>query len=299
MDINTASKYDLWSYTRFGLYQAIAKQLNQISKEDNRNIIILGAGSCMDLPMDYICDNFSEIVLVDIDKDALIKSSEYIPSHQLDKVTRVSFDITSMLDKFAAEVDRTKKDYSLKEAIKYLNSLKDNIPDVTLPEEIKSRMPFSIVISDFILSQLYINFINKLIPHKSLQPTSLNGAKPFIDSLTMQHMKLLHSIAKPNGKIIVLSDMFAFGFEFDGTLTPFSKIVIEHGLNILKTVPPAEIIESWLNKYPIVAGNDVLYVLKKNNFTNIKLDTIYYWWWIFSRERRYFVNCFIFSPVTP
>ncbi|SHJ43566.1 SEC-C metal-binding domain-containing protein, partial [Lutispora thermophila] len=66
MDINTASKYDLWSYTRFGLYQAIAKQLNQISKEDNRNIIILGAGSCMDLPMDYICDNFSEIVLVDI-----------------------------------------------------------------------------------------------------------------------------------------------------------------------------------------------------------------------------------------
>lgn len=297
MDVNTASKYDLWSSTRAGLYQAIAKQLNQIPKEDNRNIIILGAGSCIDLPMDYICENFSEIVLVDIDEEALKESNKYIPPPCISKVTYVTFDITSMLDSFTTEIEQT-KEYSLEATIKYLNSLKDNVPDVILPEEIKRKMPFSVVISDFILSQLHINFFSKMLQFENIQSSSLVNAKPFIDSLTMQHIKLLHSIIKVNGRIFVLTDMFAFGFEFDGSLTPFSDIVSKHGLEILKIVPEGKIIQSWFAKYPIVAGNDVMHVLKKNNFTDIELDTVYFWWWIFSNTRRYFVNCFVFSPAT-
>ncbi len=57
--------YTRWAVNRHMLWRVICEYLGPPARPPLRSLVVLGAGSCRDLPMDYLCANFHEVVLVD------------------------------------------------------------------------------------------------------------------------------------------------------------------------------------------------------------------------------------------
>lgn len=298
LDLRTSSTYEVWGTVRLALWMAICKQLKGFNRFENTNIIIFGAGECEDLPIDFICDRFSDIVLVDKDNEALKKSVRLIPENLRHKVTHVIWDVTGLLKKYIPDIIHGRYG-KYKDAVKFLNQLGKKLPEVEIPHEVKDRMPFAFTISDLILTQLSRNFViglNILTKGKS-SLTLTNDLEPFFNRLSIQHLQLLHRVTQKEGKILVLADTFTYGEEIDNTRPKFNEAFNTYGESMFYSgLITDKMISEWWFKYPANGGSKVLYYLKKYNFKKLQCDTQYHWWWPFSDKKWYFVLCYVLTP---
>jgi len=127
-DVEHASnRYELQSGTRKRIYLSLLELLDTYPYLKNQNIVIFGAGRCVDLPMDFICDMFSDIVLVDINTLALEEVKQYIQEKDKNKVSFFTFDVTGMRQLIVEEFDK-RKPGSMDEIMKFMQDMAANIP---------------------------------------------------------------------------------------------------------------------------------------------------------------------------
>lgn len=300
IDIENPTNYELWANSRQAVWQSILKQINNMSDDQVKNIIIFGAGACEDLPIDFICDRFEEVVLVDNDNEALLNSKKYIPTHLEQKITYVVMDVTGLMDQFMQEISSGNIN-SYEKGIQYLNKVSNNLPEIILPQEILDRMPFSFVVSDLIISQMlndYLLMLSIFTCSKYKPSSSGSNITLFSEAMILKHTELLHSLCSPMGRVMVLVDVFPLGTEIDGSNPAFNKAIKDYGHSILQeeNITNSMIVE-WFSKYPHILGGNILSILKKHKYNKFELDTRYFWWWRFSLNRMYFVICYAFLPL--
>lgn len=306
-DIKDCTKYEIWDRQRQGVWQVVAKILSECNNFSKPNIIIFGAGACDDLPIDFICDKFSEIVLVDIDGKALNEALRKIPNDSKNKVIFVEWDVTGLYNnselKLCLENAKNGAYKTVDDVIKDISKLTMKIQDLDLPIEIQKRMPFSVVLSDLIVTQLFTNYFYNEVSLNliELEPAIFEknladfNIKEIVDSLLSQHLKLLQKVTTTYGKIIVLADTFVYGTEANLLKSPFNE-VIKRNPEFISDYTKIYIqdITKWMNNYS-VAGSNIPYYIKINNFKRLYIDSVLWWWWTFNKERLYFVMCYIFT----
>lgn len=297
INIKTASQYDLWAKARVSLWFTMNNQLNKMPTKQIKNIIIFGAGSCKDLPIDFICDIFEEVVLVDINDIALQNAKKYIPTHLQDKVTNVVMDVTGLINQFEKEIICGNIN-SFEKGIEYLNEISDKLPEIILPKEIVDKMPFSFVMSDLILTQLCSGFLEKSSHLFNYEYRSYENIEieSFFDSIILQHLNLLHKVSSLDGRVIVLADTFTYGYESDGSKSLFNQITDDYGPSILYKSIDSHTLNQWYQRYIPISGSAVIQTMSKYSYQNLEFDTYTDWWWILSSYRRYFVVCYSFLP---
>ncbi len=306
-DLNLATtEYELWSIERRAVYLSLFRLLKEFPNLEKENIIIYGAGKCTDLPMDFICEKFSDVVLVDIDDVALEGAKQYIPERFIDKITFVQFDVTGLREIFKAELKRSNIK-TVEGILKFLNVMTKRIPSLILPNEIHNKMPFAISVSDLILTQLFSTFyVNDLFPYMFMNIDSkfcvndiFKYTEPtdFANGLTFQHLKLLYDTTKKEtGKIMILTDTFVFGKD-NGVESEFNKEIMNNPQYLTEDgTVTIELISKWYEKYAI-AGSNIYSPLKTYNFRKLKNDVMRWWWWLNRKDRYYLVMNYIFTPL--
>ena len=305
-DLNFATNdFELWSVERRAVCISLFKLLEEFPNLENKNIIIYGAGKCTDLPMDFICGKFSEIVLVDIDVIALEEAKMNIPEIYLGKVTFVNFDVTGMTEILKVELYKSKIK-TIEGILKFFNRMTKNIPLLILHKEILNKGPFAVSISDLILTQLYSTFyINHIFPYiiDNIEPEyrindifKYNEPKDFANGLTFQHLKLLYDTTeKETGKIMILADTFVFGKD-NGRESDFNKEIISNIQYLTENESVTiDLISKWAEKYAL-AGSDILLPMETHKFRKLKNEVIRWWWWLNRKDRYYFVMNYILTP---
>lgn len=68
--------------------------------------LILGAGNCTDIPLDFIAPNFDEIVLVDADIAATERAVRHLPPYLLGKISLVGADVTGIIPSLSASIEQ-------------------------------------------------------------------------------------------------------------------------------------------------------------------------------------------------
>lgn len=306
-DIKDCTKYENWDRQRQGVWQLVAKTLNECGNFSKRNIIIFGAGACDDLPIDFICDKFPEIVLVDIDGKALNEALRKIPNASKDKVIFVQWDVAGLYNntelKLCLENAKNGGYKTVDDVIKDISKLVLKIQDLDMPFEIKKRMPFSVVLSDLIVTQLFTNYfysevaLNLIKLDSAIFERNLSdfNIKEIVDSLLGQHLKLLQKVTTTHGKIIVLADTFVYGTEANLLKSPFNEVIKKNPefITNYRKITIQDIV-GWMNNYS-VAGSNIPYHIKINNFKRLHTDRVTWWWWIFNEERLYLVMGYVFT----
>lgn len=301
---NAKSKYELQSETRKRIYLSLIELLDTYPYLINKNIIIFGAGSCVDLPMDYICDMFSEVVLVDINSTALENAKQYIPSKDMNKVSFVAFDVTGLRTTFFDEFLK-RNPSSIDEILEFIKDMANSIPVLSLPLEISAKAPFSLTISDLVISQLTTFPLIKLIYPYILKNIDANYDRfnlmkfdeinNYASEMAFQHLKLMYDITqKVTGKILVLSDVFVYSTEEN--ILEFNDIMKDNPQYLAdpEKISRAKVMQ-WLDKYALPGGN-ISIPIRNHNFTKID-HTIQRWWWKhISKRNRYFVLEYILTP---
>ncbi|MBV7276464.1 hypothetical protein I6U48_26645 [Clostridium sp. PL3] len=306
-DIKDCTKYENWDRQRQSVWQLVAKTLNECSNFSKQNIIIFGAGACDDLPIDFICDKFSEIVLVDIDSKALNEALKKIPNNLKDKVILVEWDVTGLYTnselKLCLEKAKNGTYKTVEDVIKDISKLTIKIQDLDVPIEIQKRMPFSVVLSDLIVTQLFTNYfygevsLNLIKLDSAIFERNLSdfNIKDIVDFLLCQHLKLLQKVTTIHGKIIILADTFVYGTEANLLKSPFNEVIKKNPefISNYRKITSQDIV-GWMNNYS-VAGSNIPYHIKTNNFNRLHTDRVTWWWWIFNKERLYFVMGYVFT----
>lgn len=67
-----------------------------------KRALILGAGSCADIPLSYLAEAFDETTLVDVNVGQTVRAVQALPSNLQDKVEVVAEDITGVVDEAVA-----------------------------------------------------------------------------------------------------------------------------------------------------------------------------------------------------
>ncbi|NCB42195.1 MAG: hypothetical protein EOM59_06205 [Clostridia bacterium] len=288
-DLSKLSDYEKYGSARFYTYQAICKKY-KFNNKNNGNVIIFGAGKCFDLPMDFITEIFDKIILVDVSKNNMEIAYQYIPKEYIDKVITVVWDVTGICEKHIPQIDAISSEC---EIYKLLNDLGQSLPVTTLPDDVKKYMPYSFVISDLILTQLPLS-LNMKYFHLNGIALDANYMQDFINGLIFQHLMLLHTVAKDKGNVLVLTDTFSLGKEFDGSEGTIN-FAIKQNVNLIDSRNiTLEMITEWLSAHSL-AGSNIYFPMKKNNFNKFRQDNLQWWWWAFSEDRRYLVLCYHFT----
>lgn len=299
--------YARWAISRNMLWRILLRQFSRLGwsgarlrplPSGPRRLAVLGAGPCRDLPMDFLCAAFDEVVLVDKDADALAASRIYIPEDAGEKVKRVPWDVNGRL---AGHIN------TLLDAVREgkldirgaASAAGRNVPTWTpedLPLELVSRMPFSFVISDLLMTQLAMNYAFELSLALGVSLRELYSIrKPELEALSLatgrNHLELLRLLAQPGGSVVVLNDTFMLGRDFDGSESAFNQIDADRGSLGAKDSSWifADDIDAWMPEYSLL-GSDLAAVLKLTGALHgMDITERTWWWWPHCHRKSYLV----------
>ncbi len=297
VDLRNCSKFIGWHTARRKVFEVITAQEIDCRDFTKKKIIIFGAGSCTDMPIDYICDMFSEVVLVDIDADRLDKASDNIPSDLRTKVIKVVWDITEN-DKKMSILVKSRVTNKKCDLVEVLNEQNIREQEIKIPFEIQTRMPFDYVISDLILTQIPFSIMRTA--DKYVVDSQHIFMDEFVNDLIYQHLELLNNMVIDSGKIIIISDPFMIGSTNSDSSPSLNNLLKEKGKSLLNEANiNKEMIFNWLNTYQVSKGSNVLEFI--NAFPEMNLKDISWWWWTYSCEMWFLVVCYIFTKgnITP
>lgn len=160
--------------------------------EHSARICLLGAGNCNDVDLGELASRCSEVLLVDLDDEAL---QQAVARQQLAGHPAIRFqantDVTGMFDRLNPDTAATVGDQSLEiaELTRATNTFSANeLPD-----------GFDLVASVCLLSQLVDGVIRRIPdPHTAL---------PLLQALRRRHLRLLLEKCRPGGQAILFSEV--------------------------------------------------------------------------------------------
>lgn len=176
----------------FASHRATLTNLIMSQKDtQKKRLCVLGAGNCNDLDLNYLAQMFSEVHLVDIDREAVGKARVNLPKDLFEKVH-----LHAPLDISGAH----------KHLVKWRNMQVTPEALIAFPESavksIINKLPgeFDYVVSACLLSQILLVF-RKL----------LGESHPLFEAgtvtLLVTHLRLLLALLQPHGKALLVTDI--------------------------------------------------------------------------------------------
>lgn len=276
--------FERWNTVRI-LVKNMIEQIIIRNPNSTKNILIICAGTCRDLPMDYICKNFQYIVLADIDGEALKISEDYTTKYD-NKIKRLLCDVTGLYESgnlYCNEI----RGCCIETLESLFLELSSKIRKVEITDIISDSNTFSVIISDLIITQLATKYFESTKGKISVDETP-DYFIQLHQELVVQHLKLLNFKCKNKGSILILSDILTCGID-NGKMTEYTKVILS---NISLLSNPAQItlddICTWIEKFGLISGSD--FYLSNVDFIerNFLFNDLKWFWWFHTMERAYF-----------
>ncbi|MDP2873002.1 MAG: hypothetical protein Q8P31_10755 [Bacillota bacterium] len=299
--------YTRWAVNRHMLWRAISECIGPTARPPMGSLVVLGAGSCRDLPMDFLCASFREVVLVDKNPDALEGAGAFIPPDLASRVVRVCWDVNGPfgqgVDALIGEMRAS--GLTLEQAADRTELSLGDWQRSSLPCELSSRMPFGLVISDLILTQISLNYAFQCAlaldkPLREIYDRQRNVIFRISRAAGRNHHSLLRLLSGRKSKIMILNDTFMLGREYDGSASLFNLAAEARGKDASDASwISASDIDAWLPEYSLL-GSDLGGLTEetpRGGSSGMKLLGRTWWWWPHCAMRSYLIVCYILEPL--
>jgi hypothetical protein len=209
--------------------------LQQRSRSAAQNTLILGAGACTEIPLSELTRASDEVVLVDLDREAMRQALSELAAPSLRKRIRsvvcdISGGISANLGRHIEQQDW--KNLVSQGPAAVFDTAAQCLEQCTIPDPPELPMlgegEFGLVLSSLVLSQLFSYPILDLLDHIQQMAPNLLGeqerhrryqeaAQAFRVRIINAHLHLLHSLLDKGGIAVLLSDIRGFAFNVYGT----------------------------------------------------------------------------------
>ncbi|WP_376795039.1 hypothetical protein [Thermogemmatispora sp.] len=218
------------------LEQSAALMLEAVRRRSpalSRGIVVLGAGACTEIPLEKLARAADEVVLVDLDRAALLQAQAELPAASLGaRVRLLTGDLTGGLSFLLQERLRRLPWQELErgEASALWDRLAALLDDCPVPDppqiEDLPSASFGLAISSLVLSQLFsYPLLDLLDAVQQRAARHLEGqerhrryqeaAQRFRLRVIAAHLHLLRDLVEPGGLVVLLSDVRGFLFKED------------------------------------------------------------------------------------
>lgn len=273
------------SFSQYEIHRHNSTKLILSTKRSGK-ILFLGAGNCNDIDLITMIHNFSEVHLLDLDKNALLKGLKRQNININDVYLHIK-DITQIIDHYNKILRRSYiYQPDIKRAVELLNRLQ-------FPCIVQLKNNFDVVVSQCIISQ--ITFPITLILNNNIDRKFIETIQSFRDTLIRNHLLEMLNFLKEDGYGIVITD-----------------VVSSEAIPELRSIDNIKTLEDILyscyfrpksNYYGMnIAGTNILrYIDEYDEFKKlIKLLTPTHfetvkWKWTFSNNKHYIVEASIFQ----
>jgi len=205
------------------------------SPETSQSTLVLGAGTCTEVPLITLCRGSDEVVLADLDLAAMQRGCEVVTApSQRRQIQLVQADLTGGVSNQLALLMRRQpwQDLVTQGAHVVFDAAAQCLEQCPVPDPPEyPELPageFGVVISSLLLSQLFSYPILDVLDHVQQLAPSLLGeqerhrryqeaAQAFRLRIIHAHLHLLRSLIDVGGVVVLLSDIRGFVFTVHGT----------------------------------------------------------------------------------
>ena len=190
-------------------------QAAKLAKQRSR-AIVLGAGSCREIPLEGLAQQFEQVVLVDFDEQSMREAVGRLPSELQGKVEIRVSDITSFAQPMMERVERAvKESHGAEEAFGRLGKIYDAVSEFG---ERPSLPKADLVISSLVLAELpryaraYADHLvqNKFRVRLSTWENNVQAQEKLQQFVVRDHVAILAGLCKPGG-VVYFADAIARG----------------------------------------------------------------------------------------
>ncbi|MCY9696159.1 hypothetical protein [Paenibacillus alginolyticus] len=213
------NRWERWTGHRQEVTTFIGQSLPLLRKTDK--MVILGVGNGDDLDFNYLCNLVHELTLVDIDKGSMEKCLSYIPvasSHKIQSLVECDLTGLDQLSYYDQISKLFKSQASMENIVQYLNEIKTQIKRLRILETHVSS--YDVVMSSAVYTQIYyIQSLSEFAAYANFynenEVQSITDAmKVLRDEIIIQYNKLMLSLVKNDGTVILWTDMVRTDQEF-------------------------------------------------------------------------------------
>ncbi|OPX92840.1 MAG: hypothetical protein A4E53_00327 [Pelotomaculum sp. PtaB.Bin104] len=251
---------------RMNMERFILEALENLKSKES--VIVFGAGPCNDIPLELLTENFSQVILVDIDIISTQKAIERLDISLRSKVKIIQMDISG-LDELFAKIKRLSSiNASVNEIELLLNTYE--YKSIELLPEINTKYDLSI--SSCVATQLVTPYITHILRDNYINDNIYKIITSIARKAAYNHCYLVRKHTKDAGFSIITTDVFEWGYFANN---PISLANALPSLPI--TMNFQEFINIYLNKYRdyMLVGSTILYDI--NTFFNNVVARGWYW----------------------
>jgi hypothetical protein len=258
-----------------GHRQRVMHLIETVAPAFGGRVCILGAGNCNDLDLPRLIERFAEVVLVDLDADALRRAAERQGVFSAGALRLHSGqDLTGVWE----DLERLSHE-------PYRAELLDGVlARAANPSLAGLAAAFDVVVSTCVVSQLLLAVVSAL---EETHPRFLD----LLTAVRRGHLRLMTDLAAPGGSILLVTDFVSSDSapEIDAAaeyqLPALARRLVEGG-NFFHGLNPAVVASLWTNDHKLAAETTGLQVAHP-------------WRWDFG-IRRYLVTAFLTKKqITP
>jgi hypothetical protein len=273
-----ASNYD-WSSHREVVLKMLKKAFS--THQSINNVLILGAGNCNDMPLDYISERVNQIVLVDIDQNSLNKARRQLPNNAQKKIVLKVQDLNGpYVANILNTITSLARHDEYGKLLIYLKNICSTLNDIDGHPNLEEHH-YDLVVSVCVTSQLFAPYAQAIVescPESQYDRISALIAE-ISNFLADQYFTLLANTTAKGGVLLFASDIFEWNWE-NGP-NPFAKIVPD--LHILTVNKITELAKNYGHLKVTGCG-------PKNVFDFFNLLYCLDWIWTFSELKKYVVR---------
>jgi hypothetical protein len=183
---STRSYWESFAFQRQRVTDLLVKAHNGSGR-----LCILGAGNCNDLDLPTLISEFEQVVLVDLDAEALVRGTAALSIPSGDRLRCLpAIDVTGALSRMASWSPATRLEAEDLEALSAGATVSDWPP----------HPQFDVVASTCLLSQLVGSLVHSLTDR---HPQFLEAVK----AIRTGHLRTLASLVRPGGRAVLISDV--------------------------------------------------------------------------------------------
>lgn len=196
-------------------------------------VAVIGAGNCSDIPLEFLSREFSKVHLFDLDWAAVSQARSRLDPVLAERVACFSYDVTGLYTSFVPKVLQhlhTGEIERVFQAFQKFGSSAAAEPRPRLPDA------YDLVLSINVVSQLFCPFMHSLA-HAAAQARRFKDDESFATfgrwirrigdtHVVKEHLKFLAAATKEDGRALVSTDRFFWGFE-NGEAAPAAQMFRE------------------------------------------------------------------------